>query len=235
MSTDLSQQPRRLAIVGGTGAVGRGLALRFAHAGYEVAIGSRDAAKAEATAREVNASVGGEPATGRDNISAAAAGDIVFLTVPHSHQIATVEQVRAALSGKILVDSTVPIVPGMAARVRLPGSGSAVAAVQRLLGEEVRVVSAFQNVSASHLGDLAHAVECDVLVCGDDVGARQLVIDLAQSIGMRAFHAGPIDNSAATEALTSLLISMNIRYKSAGAGIRITGLGPVPAPASGHA
>jgi NADPH-dependent F420 reductase len=126
------------------------------------------------------------------------------------------------------VDATVPLVPPKVSRVQLPADGSAVAAIQRLLGSEVRVVSAFQNVSAHHLRDLGHAVDCDVLVCGDDVEARETVIALARDIGLRAYHAGPIANSAAAEALTSVLIALNIRYKVPGAGIRITGIPAQP-------
>jgi NADPH-dependent F420 reductase len=130
--------------------------------------------------------------------------------------------VRDALDGKILIDTTVPLVPPKVARVQLPEGGSAVAAIQALLGESVKVVSAFQNVPAHLLQDLNHEVECDVLVCGDDVQARETVIKLITDIGLRALHAGPIANSAATEALTSVLISINSRYKVQGAGIRIT-------------
>jgi NADPH-dependent F420 reductase len=118
----------------------------------------------------------------------------------------------------------VPLVPPKVARVQLPGDGSAVAAIQRALGEGVSVISAFQNVSAHHLKDLAHNVDCDVLVCGDDPAAREIVIGLAADMGLRGIHAGPIVNSAAAEALTSILITINMRYKVPGAGIRITGL-----------
>ncbi len=158
------------------------------------------------------------------NAGAAAQAEVVVLTVPYAAQRASVQEVRAALAGKILIDTTVPLVPPKVARVQLPEGGSAVAAMQAWLGESVRVVSAFQNVSAQHLQDLDHAVDCDVLVCGDDVSARERVIELARAIGLRAFHAGPIANSAAAEALTSILISINSRYKVAGAGIRITGV-----------
>jgi NADPH-dependent F420 reductase len=114
--------------------------------------------------------------------------------------------------------------PPKVARVQLPSDGSAVAAIQKLLGESVRVVSAFQNVSAHHLKDLSHNVDCDVLICGDDPAAREIVVGLAADIGLRGFHSGPIVNSAAAEALTSILIAMNMRYKVPGTGIRITGL-----------
>jgi len=159
-----------------------------------------------------------------DNRGAAEAAEIVVLTVPFSAQRSTVEEVRGALTGKILIDTTVPLKPPKVGRVQLPDGGSAVAAIQQLLGESVRVVSAFQNVAAESLRNLNHPVDCDVLVTGDDVAARETVIELAKDIGLRAFHAGPICNSAVAEALTSALISINGRYKVSGAGIRITGI-----------
>ena len=214
---------KRIAILGGTGQVGRGLALRWANAGHQVTIGSRSTEKAAQTAREINETVRHDAVVGATYREAAAAAPIVVLTVPYAAQRSTVEEVRDLLAGKILIDSTVPLVPPKVARVQLPGGGSAVAAIQEMLGGAVRVVSAFQNVPALLLLDLAHAVDCDVLVCGDDVAARETVIQLIADLGMRALHAGPIVNSAATEALTSVLISINARYKSH-AGIRITGL-----------
>jgi hypothetical protein len=213
-----------IAILGGTGHEGSGLALRWAKAGHRVVLGSRDAAKASVAAAEMNRRLGAASVTGMANRDAAAAADIVVLTVPHPAQRRTVEDTREALKGKILVDATVPLVPPKVARVQLPAGGSAVAAIQEMLGPEVRVVAAFQNVSAEHLGNLDHAVDCDVLVCGDDVKARETVIGLAADIGLRGIHAGAVVNSAAVEALTSVLIAINMRYKVAGAGIRITGL-----------
>jgi NADPH-dependent F420 reductase len=213
-----------LAVLGGTGAQGTGLALRWARAGYQVIIGSRDPDRAGRAAVELNAELEASRMRGMDNRSAAEAAGIVILTVPYAAQIATLEQVREALAGKILVDVTVPLVPPRVARVQLPGSGSAAVAAQRFLGEGVTVVSAFHNVSAQHLRDPEHPIECDVLVCGDAVAAREQVITLARAAGMRGVHGGPLANSAAPEALTSVLIAINRRYKVAGAGIRITGL-----------
>jgi len=213
-----------IAILGGTGQVGSALALRWAKAGHCIIVGSRNAAKAEATAQQIKQTLVSAEVSGAGNKKAAQAAEVVVLTVPYAAQRATVDEVREALTGKILVDTTVPLVPPKIARVQLPPEGSAVAAIQKLLGESVRVVSAFQNVSALHLKDFAHDADCDVLICGDDVAARDVVVGLAADIGLRGVHAGPIVNSAATEALTSVLISINLRYKIAGAGIRITGL-----------
>jgi NADPH-dependent F420 reductase len=217
-----------IAVIGGSGAEGSGLAVRWAKAGYRVLLGSRTAEKAAAAAAELNAKLGAklgaERIEGLANPDAAARAEIVVLTVPYEAQLPTLRALKNELAGKILVDVTVPLVPPKVARVQLPAGGSAVEIAQRELGPEVRVVGAFQNVSAHHLMDLDHAVECDVLVCGDDKEARARVVELAASIGLRGLHAGPLANSAAAEALTSLLIFMNRHYKSPGAGIRITGL-----------
>ena len=220
----MTTQVHTIAVLGGTGAEGSGLALRWARAGHRVILGSRNPEKAAKVCKELNVLVGANSITFADNRSAAGAASVVVLTVPYKVQRATVDEVREAIAGKILIDTTVPLVPPKVARVQLPAGGSAVADVQRMLGETVRVVSAFQNVSAHHLRDLNHSVDCDVLVCGDDVAAREVVVGLARDIGLRAYHAGPICNSAAAEALTSILISLNVRYKVPGAGIRITGV-----------
>lgn len=220
----MTTRHQTIAVLGGTGAEGSGIALRLARAGHHVIIGSRDAGKAARTCAELQALAPDARLEAADNHRAAAAAQVVILTVPHAAQQATAQDVCEQLAGKILVDATVPLVPPKVARVQLPAGGSAVAALQRRLGEQVRVVSAFQNVSAHQLRAAGHAVDCDVLVCGDDPFAREAVIALAADMGLRAWHAGPIDNSAAAEALTSVLISLNMRYKVTGAGIRITGL-----------
>jgi NADPH-dependent F420 reductase len=211
-----------VAIVGGTGALGKGLAIRWAAAGYSVVIGSREAGKAVAMAQTISAG-GGQPAVrGMDNVSAARAGEVVAVTVPFAHHLGILEEVRGALAGKILIDTTVPLVPPKVATVQLPPEDSAAVAGQRLLGPAVRVVSAFQNVAAHKL-QAGQKIDCDVLVCGDDKAARETVIGLAKAIGLRGIDAGPLANSVAAEALTSILIGINRRYKVDGAGIRITG------------
>ena len=206
-----------VAVLGGTGAEGSGLAARWAHAGYRVLIGSRSAEKAAEFAAEIGAE-------GMDNAAAAAGCDIAVLTVPYSAQRATLSELKEALQGKILVDVTVPLVPPKVMRVQLPEEGSAAHIAQSVLGEGVRVVSAFQNVSAGHLKDPEHEIDCDVLITGDDPAAREQVVSLAQAAGLTAIEAGPLDNAVAAEALTSLLIWINRKYKSPGAGIRITAL-----------
>jgi len=217
-----------LAILGGTGDLGTGLARRWAQAGYQVIIGSRTLEKAQAAVadlREVMAErgVGSVTVQAMANLDAATAADIVTLTVPFSHQADTLESVRGALQGKILIDVTVPLMPPRVARVQLPPQGSAGQIAQELLGEEVAVVSAFQNVAAAHLQE-GKGVDCDVLVSGNKKEAREAVIKLVEAAGMRGFHAGMINNAAAAEALTSVLISINKQY-GCHAGIRITGLG----------
>lgn len=215
---------RKIAVVGGTGAEGSGIALRLAHAGHAVTIGSRSIEKASAVADELNHILGRNAVTWAGNNDAAKSAEITFLTVPYAAQRRTAEDIKASLDGKILVDATAPLVPPKVARVQLPEGGSAVAALQAMLGDSVRVVSALQNVAAEKLRRLNEPVPCDVLVCGDDVEARATVIDLLNGAGMNAISAGGIANSAAAEALTSVLIAINRAYKVRHAGIRITGL-----------
>ena len=211
-----------IGILGGTGALGKGLAIRWAAAGYPLVIGSREAAKAEAAAGSITAGAGAVAVRGMDNVAAAQVAEIAVVTVPFANHMAILRDVRAALSGKVLIDTTVPLVPPKVATVQLPPEGSAAVAAQRFLGASVRVVSAFQNVAAHKL-QAGEAIDCDVLVCGDDRAAREAVIGLAKAIGLRGIDAGPLANSAAAEALTSILIGINRRYKVDGAGIRITG------------
>lgn len=220
----MTQEPRTIAIIGGTGAEGSGLALRWAHAGHQIVIGSRDADKAKALADQFNAKLGVNRLRGDPFQAAAAAAEIVVLTVPYAAQLSTVRAIRAELQGKILVDVTVPLVPPKVSQVQLPPGGSCVLAVQAELGEGVRVVSAFQNVSAHKLKDLGHQIECDVLVCANDKAARQTVVALAADAGLRGIDAGVLANSAVAESLTSVLIWINRTYKIPDAGITITGL-----------
>jgi len=212
-------------VLGGTGKEGVGLALRWAHAGYAVIIGSRDAERAKATAEVLNNRLGREGVVhGTTNIEAVRACDIGVLSVPYSAHRATLESVKEALQGKILVDVTVPLDPDKRRQVRLPPGGSAGAEAQTLLGDGVKVVSAFQNVGFHHLADIDTRIDCDVLVTGNDKEAKQQVIELARAIGLDAFDAGPIENAVVAESLVSALININARYKVMSAGIRITGI-----------
>lgn len=218
-------RPRfRIAILGGTGAQGAGLGLRLARAGHHLTIGSRDADKARAAAAEASARIE-RRIEGASNYDAANEAEIVILTVPWISQREIVEHVLQPLQGKVLIDATVPLRPPKVDIVQLPDGHSAVAAIQALVGNGVRVVSAFQNVSAKHLSRLERPIDDDVLVCGDDLNACRTVIDLCLDIGVRGLYAGPIANSVAAEALTSVLIQINRRYKvPGGAGFRVTGV-----------
>ena len=213
----------KIAIVGGTGDLGSGLAKRWARAGYEIVIGSRDAGRAADTAMKFNADAGTTSISGMENRDAAAAGEIVVLTVPYENHAPTLDAIRDKVQGKIVIDVTVPLMPPKVRTVQLPEGGSCAKAAQAQLGEGVRVVSAFQNVAAAHLADLEHDIDCDVLVCGNDKDAREVVVKLAEDASMKAWHAGVIANSTIAEALTSALIFLNGHYKIGGAGIRITG------------
>lgn len=214
---------RTIAVLGGSGKEGGGLALRWANAGHTVIIGSRSADKAHAAATELNDILAAPRVQFAINRDAVEKAEVVVLAVPYSAQQPTALEVRELLSGKILIDVTVPLKPPKVNVVNLPPDGSAVVALQRLLGAQVRVVSAFQNVSAAHLRDLEHAMDCDVLVCADDDMAGDIAVSLAESAGMRAWRCGPLANSVVSEGLTSVLISINQRYKIPGSGIRITG------------
>jgi 8-hydroxy-5-deazaflavin:NADPH oxidoreductase len=217
-----------IAVLGGTGHEGRGLAMRWAAAGHPVIIGSRDAERARAAAEALMGQAAGSSITGTDNRTAAERCDIAVLTVPYAAHRETLDGVKNALRHKILVDVTVPLMPPKVARVQLPPETSAAMAAQVFLGPEVRVVSAFQNVSAHLLETVGSPVDCDVLVCGDDKEARNVVVALAGAAGMRGIHGGVLANSVAAEALTSVLIFINGRYKTKAAGIRFTGIADVP-------
>lgn len=215
-----------IAILGGTGALGTGLARRWAQAGYPIIIGSRTCEKAEEAVAELKKimaerGVGNVSVTAADNVSAVQQASIVAMTVPYDHHASTLGSVKEALQGKILIDVTVPLRPPKVGTVQLPAAGSAGQEAQALLGEGVKVVSAFQNVAAHHLQE-GQGIECDVLVAGNDADARATVVKLVEACGMRGFSIGPINNAAAAEALTSILIQINRQFKCH-AGIRITG------------
>ena len=215
-------QHKHIAILGGTGALGSGLALRWAQAGHHVTLGSRDSERATEVAAKLSQQVS-QKITGTRNEKAASDAELVVITVPYASHAATIDSVRDHLTGKVLIDVTVPLKPPKVRTVQLPEGGSVAKALQANLGESVKVVSAFQNVAATHLADLDHNIDCDILVCGNDKEARGQVVELANDAGMKAWHGGRIDNSAVAEALTSLLIFINGNYKIDGAGIRITG------------
>ena len=215
-----------LAVIGGTGAEGSGLAVRWAAAGYPVVIGSRSVEKAKTAAGELGALLPAEsaPIGGDANAQAAASADIVILSVPYGAQVDTIEQIKAACQGKIVITVGVPLQPPKVSTAWRPPGGSAAEEAQAQFGVEVRVVAAFQNVSAGHLQDLSWEPDCDVLVAGDDKASKQVAIELAQAAGFFALDAGPLANAAVVEGLTALFIGINIRHKVKGSGLRITGI-----------
>lgn len=214
-----------IAVLGGTGKEGKGLAYRWARAGYKVLIGSRAEEKAVAAAKDIQGMLGdGTSVIGLENPKAAKEAHIVVLTVPYSAHKDTLEAVKEELKGKILVDVTVPLVPPKVATVQMPAAGSAAQEAKQIVGEGVEVCAAFQNISHEHLLDNAD-VECDVLVTGTSKDARAETIKLVEAAGLKGWDAGPIENSVVVEGLTSVLIGINKKYGSTHAGIKITGAG----------
>jgi len=213
---------KSIAILGGTGDLGGGLARQWSRAGYQILIGSRTLEKGQAAAKALLDEFPDINVTGHENLEAATAADLVVLTVPFEHQLSTLETVKPGLIGKILIDVTVPLVPPKVGTVQLPESGSAAVQAQNFLGDEVQVVSAFQNVGAMHLQE-DHSIECDVLVTGNKRAARDTVIELVKAVGLKGWHAGPLAHAAAAEALTSVLITINRHHGVEGSGIVITG------------
>ncbi len=213
----------RLGIVGGTGKLGSGLAQRWARAGHTIALGSRDAAKARAHAEELSAR--GLSVLGGDNAWAAGEGEVVVLTVPYEAHGDTLRAIAQAIAGKVLIDVTVPLKPPKVSRVQLPAGQAAALEAQALLGASTPVVATLHHVSAVHVADLTHALECDALVAGDDARAKAVTIGLVRDLGVRGLDAGPLVNAIALESLTPVLIHLNRTYKSQGAGIVFTDLG----------
>jgi 8-hydroxy-5-deazaflavin:NADPH oxidoreductase len=215
-----------IAVIGGTGAEGSGLALRWAAGGYPVIIGSRDAQRAAAAAEELTALLPdtGVALQGQDNAHASAAADIIVFSVPYSAQPDILEQIVDGSQGKTVITVVVPLKPPRVSVAWQPPGGAAALEVQERLGENVKVVAAFQNVGAAHLRDLDHTMDCDILVTGDDPEAKQVAMELATAAGFFGIDAGPLANAGVVEGLTAVLIGINIRHKVRSTGIRITGI-----------
>lgn len=215
-----------IAIIGGTGPQGKGLAIRFAKAGIDVVLGSRDGEKAVQEALDISLLLpaGSASITGAGNVDATQAADeIVIFAVPYSAHDATLISLKPHLEGKVLVDIVVPLAPGNPKAVEMPIEGSATEAAQALLGDDIPVVGALHNVSAVTLNDLEHAVNCDVLVCGNQLAAKKKVMALVECLGVRAYNAGLADSARCIEAITPILIRLNISkdvpFSHAGIGI----------------
>lgn len=213
----------KIAIIGGTGNLGYGLALRLGNAGHDVVIGSRTAEKAQQAAREGNEALGRSVLTGRDNRSAAEGAEVIILSVPFEAQDATLEAIADAAAGKVVIDATVPLAPGNPTAVAMPPEGSAAERTQRILANS-RVVAAFHHVGAKALTRLDKPIDTDVFVCGEDPAAKEVVIALTEALGTRAIDCGPLRQAQALERITPLLIGLNIRHKKRHTGLRLTGL-----------
>ena len=215
---------KTIAVIGGTGKEGKGLAYRWALSGYKVIIGSRSEEKALMAVDSVlELSEKKLDLQGMQNEEAAKQADIAVLTVPFSAHISTLESVKPFLSGKILIDVTVPLVPPKVSKVQMPPAGSALQEAKLVLGEEVKVAAAFQNISYEKLFDLNYA-GCEILVCGEGKETRQIVLQLVKDAGLIGWDAGPIENAVVVEGLTSILIGINKNHGVHSAGIKITGV-----------
>ncbi|HKW94694.1 MAG TPA: NADPH-dependent F420 reductase [Methylomirabilota bacterium] len=214
----------RIGIVGGTGREGLGLGLRWAQAGHEVIIGSRDPARAAAKATELAASAPGSRVTGMSNRDAAAAGEIVVLTVPATGLGATLPELRDPCRGKVVISTVVPLTFGGGRLFTPPAQGSAAEEAQEILGAEARVVASFHHIAAHELAAGDHPIECDLLLCGGDAAAKSAVSELGKSMGLRSVDVGALTNAGPLEGITALLATVNRRYKLKNSGIKITGL-----------
>lgn len=214
----------KIGILGGTGPEGSGLGLRWAVAGHEVIIGSRLAEKGERVAAELRSAYPEGSITGTDNLTSAQAADVVVLTVPYEAQEPTLVSVKEALTGKVLITVVAPTRKPKARVWRLTSGLSAAEEAQQLIGEDVHVVAAFQNIGAHNLRDLEYKMDCDVLVCGDFKEDKKIALNLCADAGFQGVNAGALQNSSVVEGLTSVLIGINIRNKVKDAGIRISGI-----------
>lgn len=213
-----------IAVLGGTGKEGKGLAYRWAKAGYHIHIGSRSVERAEAAAKELLGLLEGEAhVDGMSNIDAAQKANIVVITVPYAAHKDTLESVKDAIQGKLLIDVTVPLVPPKVATVQMPAAGSAAQEARQIVGEGVQVAAAFQNISHEHLLNDDEDINCDVLVTGTTKEARIETLKLVEAAGLTGWDSGPLENSVVLEGLTSILIGINKKYGSTHAGIKITG------------
>lgn len=214
----------RIGIVGGTGKEGSGLGTRWALAGHEVIIGSRDPERARTKAAELAATVPGARVSGASNRDAVTAAEVVVLAVPATGLEATLPDVRDVCRGKVVISTVVPLTFGGGKLFTPPPQGSSAEAAQELLGPEARVVASFHHIAAHELAAGGHDIECDLLLCGGDPDAKRIVTELGSSMGLRAIDVGALSNAGPLEGITALLATINRRYKLKNSGIKITGL-----------
>jgi len=214
----------KIAIVGGTGKEGAGLGGRWALAGHDIIIGSRDPERAKATAAELRQRTGRMPIVGEGNRGAAELAAVIVLAVPWTALAETLPDLRTACRGKVVVSTVVPLTFGGPRLFTPPAAGSAAELAQTLLGDETRVVAAFHHIAAHELAEPAADIECDLLLCGGDAESKVTVTELATSLGLRVIDAGPLSNAGPLEGITALLATINRRYKLKNSGIKITGL-----------
>lgn len=212
-----------IAILGGTGKEGAGLAVRWAQVGYGIVIGSRDTERAKNKAAELRHVAHAIPIVGHTNAEAAALGDVVVVALPWAGLSATLPETREACRGKVVVSAVVPLTFGGPRLFTPPAAGSAAEEVQTLL-PEARVVAAFHHIAAHELADADHPIECDLLICGQDAAAKETVTQLGRSLGLRVLDVGGLANAGPVEGITAVLATINRRYKLKNSGIKITGL-----------
>ncbi|HEV8440875.1 MAG TPA: NADPH-dependent F420 reductase [Methylomirabilota bacterium] len=214
----------RIGIVGGTGKEGSGLGIRWAMAGHEVIVGSRDPERARGRAAELAKQVPGARASGMSNAEAVRAADLVVLTVPANGLAATLPDIKSACRGKVVISTVVSLTFGGGRLFTPPPPGSCAEQAQEILGAEARVVAAFHHIAAHELQAGDHPIECDLLLCGGDAEAKRVVSELGASMGLRAVDVGALSNAGPLEGITAVLATINRRYKLKNSGIKITGL-----------
>lgn len=214
----------KIAILGGTGKEGAGLGARWARAGHDVIIGSRDAERARTKAAELRQHSGAARISGESNRDAAALGEVIVLALPAEGLTATLPELRDGCRGKVVVSTVVPLTFKGPRLFTPPAAGSSAEEAQQLLGPDARVVAAFHHIAAHELSETSHAIDCDLLVCGGDAAGKEVVRELGESLGVRMIDAGALSNAGPVEGITALLATINRRYKLKGSGIKITGL-----------
>ena len=212
-----------IAILGGTGKEGAGLAARWAKIGHSILIGSRDAERARAKAAELREAAHAIPIVGHSNKEAAELGEVIVVALPAGGLAATLPDVREACRGKVVVSTVVPLTFGGPRLFTPPAIGSSAEEVASLL-PEARVVGAFHHIAAHELADAEHPIECDLLICGQDAAAKETVTQLGRSMGLRVLDVGPLTNAGPLEGITAVLATVNRRYKLKNSGIKITGV-----------